>query len=128
MSFFLCKMLVNLKNAQKSKNSFMVHRKTSLCSQVLNILWDANLILGYKVNNKNQNYLVIFLKYNQNEPVITKLENISLPSRRVYLSVKEIWKLDSNLGLFIFATNKGVLSSKCCKRLNIGGELLAFVN
>jgi SSU ribosomal protein S8P len=38
-----------------------------------------------------------------------------------------LWKINSNLGLFILSTNKGILTLNACKKLNVGGELLFIV-
>ena len=45
----------------------------------------------------------------------------------MHLNNKSIWKLDDSLGLFILSTDKGVLSLTKCKELNIGGELICYV-
>lgn len=120
-------MFANLKNGQSLKKSYILQRKTSLCSQVLDLLWDEGFILGYKIYPKNPDYLIIFLKYNGNLPVILKVSSISKPGKRVYFSIKDIWKIESSTGLFIITTNKGVVSHNKCRKLHIGGEPLFYI-
>lgn len=128
MNYYLWNMYANLKNGQLSKKPFIFQKKTSICSKILNILWDEGYILGYKIYHNNPTCFIIFLKYYKFNPCINKINAISKPSRRVYLSIKDIWKIENELGLYILSTNKGILSLKNCKRLNVGGELLVYLN
>jgi len=88
----------------------------------LKILWDEGFILGYKIDGENHDQLKIFLKYNDEEPVISSMKLITKPGRRIYYSIKQIWKLDSNKTFIIFSTHKGLKTIVDCKRLRIGGE------
>lgn len=128
MNFHLWNMLANLKNGQLSKKTYILQKKTILCSKILNLLWDEGYILGYKIYSENSDFFIIFLKYYKNVPCINNIHGISKPSCRIYLSTKNIWKIENEIGLFILSTNKGILSSRTCKRFNIGGELLIYLN
>jgi small subunit ribosomal protein S8 len=115
-------MFIQLKNGQKAKKSLVKIAKKKFCIQFLNILWDEGYILGYNIEKSHLN---IFLRYNQGIPLIKQVQFISKPSKRVYFSLKEIWKIDANIGLLLLSTNKGVLSLNQSKKLKVGGE--AFV-
>ena len=128
MKHHLWNMFANLKNGQLSKKPFIFQKKTTICSRILNILWDEGFILGYKIYSDNLDFFIVFLKYIKTKPCITYIRGISKPSNRIYLSIKGIWKIQSEPGLYILSTDKGVLSLKNCKRLNVGGELLVFLN
>ena len=54
--------------------------------------------------------------------MINRVISISKPSKRMYFSTKDIWKIESSVGLFIITTNKGVLSLTKCRQQNIGGQ------
>lgn len=71
--------------------------------------------------------LKIFLKYVNGESVIHEIVRISKPSRRVYTNINTIKPVIGGLGLSILSTNKGVMSHKKAKALNVGGELLCTV-
>ena len=71
--------------------------------------------------------LQIFLKYNNSKPAINSFKVLSKPGKKVYYSVKQLWKIDSNNGLIIISTNKGLLTLAGCKKLNIGGEPFLLV-
>jgi small subunit ribosomal protein S8 len=118
-------MFANIKNGQLAKRSFIFQERKKICEAFLKILWDEGFILGYTVES---NKLKIYLKYNSEQPVINSIKLISKPSRRIYYSVKQIWKIDSSKSLIIFSTNKGLKSINDCKKLKIGGEPFISIN
>lgn len=120
-------MLAHIKNGQKANKSYILHPKEKNCSLILNILWEEGYILGYKISQKNPEMFLIFLKYKHNNSVINHLTAITKPSCKVYCSIKQLWKINNNLGLFLISTNKGILTLDVCKKLNIGGELLFLI-
>ena len=123
----LYSLLANIKNNQLSNKSFLLHPKSNLCCNILNILWDEGFILGYKTYSKNKNMLIIFLKYNNNKPSIRLLTILSKSNQKVYYSLKQLWKLKDDIGLTIISTNKGVFSLENCKKLKVGGRPLIFI-
>lgn len=93
----------------------------------MNILWDEGFILGYKTCNSNLNLLKIFLKYKDGKPAINSLKIVSKPSRQVYYSVANLWKLDLKKNLIILTTSKGLMTINECKRAKVGGKLLFMI-
>jgi small subunit ribosomal protein S8 len=61
------------------------------------------------------------------ESVITGLERVSRPGRRVYCSKDEIPKVLGGLGIAVLSTSKGLLSGRDGKRMGLGGEILCTV-
>lgn len=120
-------MFANIKNGQLIKHSFVLQTRKKICESFLKILWDEGFILGYTVDLK-ANKLKIFLKYNDGRPVINSVRLISKPSRRIYYSTKQLWKLKSTKQLIIISTNQGLKSLTACKKLNIGGEPFIAIN
>lgn len=127
MNFHIWNMFAALKNGQLVKKSSIFQKKKKFCSQLLNVLWDEGYILGYRTSNNDSTMFEIFLKYDQNLPSINSIKFISKPSKRVYLSSKQLWKFDSSIGLVIVSTNKGVFSIETCKKLNLGGEPFVLI-
>ena len=122
-------MFTSIKNSQKSKKiSVIVYRK-NLCESFLKLLWDEGFIVGYKVVSSDKTKLEIFLKYsNTGNPIINSIKFVSKPSRRIYFSIKQIWKLDSSKTFIIFSTSHGLMSINDCKKNKIGGEPLIILN
>jgi small subunit ribosomal protein S8 len=121
-------MFANLKNGQLVKRVFICQKRKRVCEAVLKLLWSEGYILGYTTDSNNINMLKIFLKYKHNKPVINSIKSISKPGRRIYLTNKQIWKIDSTKTFIIFSTNQGIKSVMDCKKLNLGGEPLAAVS
>lgn len=117
-----------INNGQLSKKLTVKFKKKKSCERLLNILWDEGYILGYKTSKNNSSIIVVYLKYNNNLPSISKIRIISKSSLRVYYSVKQLWKLKENQGLIILSTTKGLLSVNSCKKFGIGGEPILIVN
>ena len=68
------------------------------------------------------------LKYKNNRPVINSIKLISKPGRRIYYSINQIWKINSNKSFIIFSTNQGLKSIIDCKKYKIGGEPFIVIN
>lgn len=128
MKNFFWNMLTNIKNGHTSKRNIIFHGRKKICETFLKILWLEGFIVGFKINKKNVKQIKIFLKYNKNKPAINFIKFISKPSRRIYYSTKQIWKINSNKVFIIFSTNKGLKSILECKKLNIGGEPYIALN
>ena len=73
--------------------------------------------------------LHITLKYGEdkNEKIITGLKRISKPGLRIYAGKDQLPKVLGGLGIAILSTNKGVITDKEARKLQVGGEVLAFV-
>ena len=127
MKNHLYNMIANIRNGQIVNKSFILQSKKNICESLLNVLWDEGFILGYKISGNNPNVLKIFLKYKNGKPAINSLKLISKPGLRVYYSVKQLWKLNTNNGIIILSTNKGIMSINECKKLNLGGEPILIV-
>jgi small subunit ribosomal protein S8 len=84
--------------------------------------------MGYAISSEAPTKLKIFLKYNHNRPVINSIKFVSRPGRRIYYSINQIWKIDSNKSFLIFSTNKGLKSITECKKIKIGGEPFILIN
>lgn len=123
MNNYLMVMLVKIKNGQVSKKPFILQKKSFFCIKFLNILWSEGLILGYK--ELNLKILKIFLKYKKNNtPAINNIRFLTKPSKRIYLNIKQLWKLDKSNYIVIVSTSKGLLTINECKQYNLGGEVL----
>ena len=125
MKNFLWNMFANIKNGQISKRAFVIQPKKKICESFLKILWTEGFILGYSIENEK---IKIFLKYVNGRPAINSLNLISRPSRKVYYSVKQIWKIDSQKSFVIFSTSQGFKTIKDCKKLRLGGEPYITIN
>jgi len=120
-------MLTRLRNGYKARKLSILHPKSKLCSQLLDIFYKEGYISGYRISEVNSDTFEIFLKYYKEKPVMNKIIGISKPSRRIYISVQNLWKLNTGLSLLILSTSKGILSDKDSRCLGVGGEVFCII-
>jgi small subunit ribosomal protein S8 len=96
---------------------------------VLDVLKSEGYIRGYAAvdhaNGKRE--LDIELKYFDGAPVIREISRVSKPGRRVYVSVKNLPRINNGLGVAIVSTPKGVMADHEARDANVGGEILCTV-
>ena len=78
-------------------------------------------------NNDNKNVLTIDLKYNSGSPVITVIERVSRPGRRIFSSAESLPKINNGLGIAIVSTPKGVMTDIEARKQKVGGEVICKV-
>lgn len=120
-------MFAAIKNGLICKKLSIKIPKKNICESFLKILWTEGYILGYSIDKKN-NQIKIYFKYTSDRPAINSINLISKPGRKIYYSLKQIWKIDSNKVFIIFSTNQGLKSIVDCKKLKIGGEPILVIN
>jgi small subunit ribosomal protein S8 len=78
-----------------------------------------------------QGTLRIALKYvgsrRERKPVISGIERVSTPGRRVYARKREIPWVLSGMGIAILSTPKGVMTGTRARQLGVGGEVICKV-
>ena len=71
--------------------------------------------------------MLIYLKYHSGNPVISTIERISKPGRRIFSSAESLPKINNGLGIAIISTPKGVMTDIDARKQNIGGEIICKV-
>ena len=121
-------MLSRIKNSQ-SRN----HKKVELPSsnfkiKIAEVLKNEGYINNYQVSpEENKFKLVIELKYNYGSPVISTIQRVSKPGRRVFSSAESLPKINNGLGIAIVSTPKGVMTDIDARKQKIGGEIICKV-
>ena len=120
-------MLTRIRNANTAKHDTVDVPVSKMKLAIADILVDEGYVEKYDlVDNGNFKDIRITLKYG-NDKIIAGLKRISKPGLRVYASREELPKVLGGLGIAIISTNKGVMTDKKARELNVGGEVLAFV-
>ena len=115
------------------KNSLMRnHAKVKLPSskfkiKLAEVLKSEGYIIDYNATDEKKSILEINLKYNSGNPVISSIERISKPGRRVFSSAESLPKINNGLGIAIVSTPKGVMTDIDARKQNIGGEIICKV-
>ena len=130
MSDPIADMLTRIRNANTAKHDTVDIPASKMKLAIAEILFNEGYIKKYEVvEDGNFKTIRVSLKYGQdkNEKIITGLKRISKPGLRVYAGKDELPKVLGGLGIAIISTNHGVITDKEARKLNVGGEVLAFV-
>ncbi len=119
-------LLTRIRNAQMAKHKTVDVPSSKIKLHIVKILKDEGYIEDFQaIEDPRQGVLRVRLKYGSaGERVITGLERVSRPGRRVYCGKDEIPKVLGGLGVTILSTPKGILSGTSCRKLGVGGGIL----
>ena len=121
-------MLTRIRNANQMRYEEVKVPASNIKKEIARILKEEGFIKDYKiVSDDVQGTIVLTLKYNKKERVITGLKRISKPGLRVYAKNDEVPKVLNGLGIAIISTSKGIMTDKEARKENIGGEVLAYI-
>lgn len=122
-------MLTRIRNALAAKHEDVIVPASNEKTQIAKILLEEGYIVSYEAAvDGNKKNILIKLKYDENgESVIQGLKRISKPGLRIYAQKDKLPKVISGLGIAIISTNKGIVTDKVARSLNVGGEVLAYV-
>jgi small subunit ribosomal protein S8 len=129
-------MITRIRNAVTAKHTRVELPASKLKAEIARILQDEGYIQGFrlvespaeKTGRQARQMIRIFLKYGPHgERVLSGLERISRPGRRVYLGVDDVPSVLGGLGTSILTTSRGVMTGRAAKKAGIGGEVLCNV-
>lgn len=127
-------MLTRVRNSVLTGQGMVAMPSSKIKVEIARILKEEGYIEGYEVVDgeiATSKTLRLRLKYvgerRQRRPVITGLERISRPGRRIYTRKTEIPWVLSGLGIAIVSTPKGVMTGQRARQLGVGGEILCKV-
>jgi len=129
-------MLTRLRNAVTAKHTRVDMPASKLKAEIARILQDEGYIQGFRVVEESaekagrqpRQVIRMFLKYGPHgEKVISGIERISRPGRRVYLGVEEVPVVLGGLGTSILTTSRGVMTGRAARKAGVGGEVLCNV-
>ena len=122
--------LTRVRNAIAAGHRVVEIPASNLKKEMTKILFDQGYILSYQFNDDTvQGTIKIALKYDKDtkESVIRKIQRISTPGLRKYVSASEMPRVLNGLGIAIVSTSKGVMTNKKARQENVGGEVLCYV-
>ena len=122
-------MIARIKNAQVRNHKKLELPSSNFKVKIADVLKNEGFIIDYKVNKKETNKadLMINLKYNAGSPVISTIERISKPGRRIFSRAQSLPKINNGLGIAIISTPKGVMTDIDARKQKLGGEIICKV-
>ncbi|MGI6741128.1 MAG: 30S ribosomal protein S8 [Brevefilum sp.] len=127
-------MLTRIRNVAISNGTLVSMPSSKIKAEIARILTEEGYVESYDIVEGEQPHrktLRIRLKYigerRNQRPLITGLERVSKPGRRVYSKKTEIPWVLSGIGIAILSTPKGVMTDQRARKMGIGGEVLCKI-
>lgn len=127
-------MLTRIRNAVMAGHAQVVMPNSKIKVEIAKILKDEGFLENFEIiagEREGQKALRVKIKYvgdrRQRSPVLTGLERVSKPGRRIYTKKTDIPWVLSGIGVAILSTPKGVMTGARARQLGVGGEILCKV-
>jgi small subunit ribosomal protein S8 len=129
-------MLTRIRNAVGSRHTRVDLPASKLKLEIARILQDEGYIAGFKMveepspraDKAPRQLIRLLLKYSSTgERVISGLERVSRPGRRVYVNRDSVPPVLGGLGVNILTTSRGVMTGRAAQKAGVGGEILCNV-
>jgi small subunit ribosomal protein S8 len=122
-------MLTRIRNGIRARHARVDMPASRMRIELARILKEEGYISNYKVaEEEKKRILRVFLRYSPDgTSVISTLERVSRPGRRVYVSAREIPRVLGGMGINILTTPQGLMTGKNARKARIGGEVLCSV-
>lgn len=123
-------MLTRIRNGIQARHPRVEMPASKLKTEVARILKDEGYISNFKVADEGKKkVLKVFLRYGTDGAnVISVIERVSRPGRRVYVAKDEIPRVLGGIGINILTTPRGVMSGREARKAGVGGEILCNVS
>ena len=121
-------MIARIKNAQLRNHKKIQLPSSKFKVKIAEVLKSEGYIIDYKVSQEsNKPYLEISLKYHSGNPVISSIQRVSKPGRRIFSRAESLPKINNGLGIAIISTPKGVMTDIDARKQKVGGEIICKV-
>ena len=127
-------MLTRIRNAVSAGHTLVAMPSSKLKMEIAKIMKDEGFLEGFDVAESEQSpqkVLRLKIKYvgerRERRPVISGIERVSKPGRRIYTKKQDIPWVLSGIGVAILSTPKGVMTGARARQLGVGGEILCKV-
>jgi len=119
-------LVVRIKNGYLAKRTIVSSPVSKLRENILHLLKAEGFILNYsKIKEEGSaEKFDIHLRYHSSMPVVSEIEVISKPGKRVYTNSDKIPVIKNGLGMVILSTSQGVISDYEAREKKLGGEVL----
>lgn len=122
-------MLTRIRNANMARLEKLDVPASKMKIEIVKVLKEKGFIKSFKVlRDRKQGIIRITMKYvDNNERILSGVERVSKPGRRVYVDKASIPSVMGGYGISILSTSRGILTDDVCRREGIGGEIVCNV-
>ena len=127
-------MLTRIRNSMMSGQAMTAMPFSKVKVEIAKILKEEGYLENFEVadgERPSQKVLLLKIKYfgerRERKPVMTGIERISRPGRRIYTKKQDIPWVLSGIGVAILSTPKGIMTGQRARQLGVGGEILCKI-
>lgn len=122
-------LLVRLRNGSRRHHEVVMIPASKLKREVLRVLQAEGYVQHVETATEDgHQVLKVQLRYiGEGQPMITGMERVSKPGRRVYVGTKNIPRVRNGIGMAILSTSKGIMTDQASRKAGLGGEVLCSV-
>jgi small subunit ribosomal protein S8 len=122
-------MLTRIRNGIRARHPRVDMPASKMRVEIARILKEEGYISNYKLAEEDKKKVLrVFLRYSPDgTSVISTLERISRPGRRVYVGAREVPRVLGGMGINILTTPRGLMTGKNARKAGVGGEVLCSV-
>jgi small subunit ribosomal protein S8 len=121
-------LLVRIQNGLRRRHESVSMPASRLKRELLRVLQNEGYIQGVQADMADGHpVLKVQLRYVDEVPVVTGMQRVSKPGRRVYVGIKDIPRVKNGIGVAILSTSKGLMTDQDSRRAGLGGEVLCSV-
>ena len=129
MSDPIADMLTRIRNGQSAGRKVVTMPSSTLKVAVGRVLQEEGFLDQCEVSdNGSKSTLSLTLRYFDGRPVISNLQRVSRPGKRMYCRSSDIPSVNNGLGVIVLSTSKGIMSGLKAKSSGTGGELICTVS
>jgi small subunit ribosomal protein S8 len=123
-------MLTRIRNGIQARHQRVDMPSSRLKVEIARVLKDEGYISNFKVAEEGKKKILkVFLRYGSDGTnVISTLERVSRPGRRVYVGARGVPRVLGGMGINILTTPRGVMTGKSARKAGVGGELLCSIS
>jgi small subunit ribosomal protein S8 len=125
----LSDLLTRLRNGMRAGHDRVDMPSSRVKEAVLKVLEAEGYIASFrKVQEGGRPVLRVGLKYDhEGEPIVSGIERVSRPGRRIYAKADAIPEVLGGLGVSLVSTSKGIVTDKAARQSRLGGEVLCNI-
>lgn len=125
----LSDLLTRLRNGMRAGHDRVDVPSSRVKEAVLKVLEAEGYIASFrKVQEAGRPVLRVGLKYDhEGEPIVSGIERVSRPGRRIYAKADAIPEVLGGLGVSLVSTSKGIVTDKAARQSRLGGEVLCNI-
>ena len=121
-------LFTRIRNGQMVRHPRVDVPGSKMKSRIVKILKDEGYIKNFRLyEDGKQGIIRVYLKYQNEEPVIRGIKRVSKPGRRHYVKHDTVPKVLNGLGVAIVSTSSGVFTDEQCREKGVGGEVLGYI-